>query len=931
MELTTKHTFSECLRATSRLAGLLIILSLLPIAPWGAPGAWLHAQQKSAPEPTSPPEELPEAEEPGEPAALEPQPEGGIGAPPTELAESKTSILPKSGDWKGERVDIAAGQIDVLEFLRFLADYTGLPVIVDSTNPQLQTQSLLIAAPMFNITADIVIALLKANKFLVTREKLTSGEVVLNVQSQQGGVAAGGGEPKANPLIQVEGGGQVQRVPEVLISEIEDIRPDEISTMVFTLKYTLPSDAILSLNSLIGGTKGGASRTPAFSIVDVKNSMLIIITAKFGLLNYLEKLLRIIDVPIREPERIIQIINVENADADELSGLIQDFLSGRGGGFNSRRGGSRSRTPAKGKTATTGQGFEEPETNLIPDWRTQKIIVETYSERDLEDIQMLVRELDTRYDIRRLKTHIYQVRYLKAEEVAQDLQSLVGGGSGGRSARGSLGSRQTGSSRRRSVGRVGSRGRTGATATTPGKQGGGQNTPLPALIVPHIQTNSLIIQAEPEDYAEILHILSEIDTKRRQVFLEAALVQVQATSSLTYTIELLAGEPSDKNTRALFESSFGLTGVDFENFNRILNVSPEAPVPPGALFAIMNRGKFPAIVHFFKTNTDSQVLATPFILADDNQPNVIDILETRFVINTASTAAGQTSSQEGEDAGITLEITPTISSEDAVFLELAFEVSAFADTGGAISANVLPPKTTNTITSAVTIPDGDIFVIGGLTRESRSKSISKVPILGDIPIIGKLFRSEASGNSANNLYIFLRAHVLTHEEFADGIDLTQQAQGFVEKFAPELDAVRFDRPEVEKAPAKPRNPDDAQRFYNRQKRSKHDEGFEAPRGPFNPTAAPRPSRRRHEDDPGPPTEPDESQAQGSRPIPRSFLKNNVSGGLDRPPPATAALPEKNNPILNPRPIADTSAALKGTGMEVDPDGESWLVPLRPKR
>jgi type II secretion system protein D len=865
-----------------------------------------------------PEEPLPEPEE----ALQEPPdgspPEGGIGAPPAGLGEGKTAILSTNPGWKGERVDIAPGQIGVLEFLRFLADYTGLPVIVDSTNPQLQTQTILIAAPMDGITGDIVIALLKANKFLVTREKLPSGDEVLNVQSQQGAaVAAGSREPKANPLIEVRDR-TAKRIDSDTSFEIQDIRPDEIATMVFTLKYTQPDDAIQSLNSLIGGAKGAGARSPAFSIADVKNSMLVIVTAKFGLLDYLAKLLSIIDVPIREPERIIQIINIENADAVELSQLIEEFLQGRGGGFGGGRGGrggrrgrGGARKPAAGQKAQAGaQGFDEPETTLIPDWRTQKIIVETYSERDLEDIQMLVRELDMRYDIRRLKTHIYQVRYLKAEEVAANLQELVGGAAGGRSGQGSLGGRRRSSSRRQGVGRGGrgGRGAGGATASAPGAAGGGQNTPMPALIVPHIQTNSLIIQAEPEDYAEILHILAKIDTKRRQVFLEAALVQVQATSNLTYTIELLAGQPSNESTRLLFESSFGLTGLDFENFNRIIN--PDSPIPPGALFAIMNRGKFPAIVHFLKNNTDSQVLATPFILADDNQPNVIDILETRFVQNTASTAAGQTSSQEGEDAGITLQITPTISSEDAVFLEMEFEVSAFDDTSAAGNPNILPPKTTNTISSAVTIPDGEIFVIGGLTRESRAKAVSKVPILGDIPILGKLFRSEVSGKSANNLYIFLRAHVLTHEEFADGAALTAQAQGFVQEFAPGLKEVRFDSPDVEKTPPKPRDPDDPQRFYRT--RSKYQEGHEAPHGPFSPATGVRTRPHDYGLDPDRPSDPGGAPAPGSPPIPRTFINTGPPGGLDKPP-------------------STTSGALEGTGMEVDPGGESWLVPLRRKR
>ncbi|HZN57810.1 MAG TPA: secretin N-terminal domain-containing protein [Planctomycetota bacterium] len=871
-------------------------------------------------------------------------------------AERGQRILPRSPDFKGERVDIQAGQIPVREFLTFLADYTGLPLILDTTNQAAVDQPITIVSPMKSVTADIVIALLQANKFLVTRQVLASGEEVLNVVAQAQ-AAPGPEEPRANPLIRIDGP-RVEQVSDTITERVTQVRPDEIATMVFTLKYTQPADAIQSLNNLIGGAKGGAARTQAFSIVDVKNSMLVIITAKFGLLNYLAKLLSIIDVPVKEPERIIQIIEIENADAEEMAQLIQTFLQGRGQGVGGRLGGGG--RPGGGAPGTPPQPAAVPgvssrtssseyQTNLIADWRTQKIIVETYSERDLEDIHMLVRELDARFDIRRLKTRIYQVRYLKAEEVAADLQTLIGGAGAGLSGRAGLGTRTGGGAQggaagaggRRTrtsgiprVGRTGGAGAAGPTPSIPGAQGaGGANAPIPALIVPHIQTNSLIIQAEPEEYAEVLNILDQIDIKRRQVFLEAALVEVTTGSDLNYTIELLAGEPNDTATRTLFETSFGLSGIDFEEFNRAIpDLTAPSSVPPGALVAVMSRGKFPALVRFFKTNTDTEVLATPFILADDNQPNTIEILETRYVSNT-STGASQvtTTSQESEDAGITLDITPTISSQSAVFLELTLSVSAFQGQG---TPQVLPPKTDNTVTSAVTIPDGEIFVIGGLTRENKSKAVSKVPIIGDIPLIGKLFRSESTSKSLSNLYIFLRAHILTHPEFKDGIDLTGQALNRVHAFAPELQPTNFNAPNVAFPPARPRDPDAPERIQLRQPpRSRYPEGYESPRGPYDlresseatqPTgyqgaAPPAPSTGTRPES-RPETRPD-SQPATTQPTQRS---DQPPGGLDTALPPLAPPPGANeaDPLRPP--------ALEGTGYEIDPDGDSWLVPLRPR-
>jgi hypothetical protein len=407
-----------------------------------------------------------------------------------------------------------------------------------------------------------------------------------------------------------------------------------------------------------------------------------------------------------------------------------------------------------------------------------------------------------------------------------------------------------------------------------------------------------------------------------------------------------------------------LSGIDFDNFNRTIpDLSNPASVPPGAILAVMNRGKFPALVRFFKSNTDTQVLATPFILADDNQPNVIDILETRYVQNSNTVNTVTTTSQEGEDAGITLEITPTISSKNAVFLELTLEVSEFAATGG--TNQVLPPKTTNTITSAVTIPDGEIFVIGGLTRENKAKSVSKVPILGDIPFLGKLFRSESTAKSASNLYIFLRAHVLMHPEFLDGIELTAVADAQVRKFAPSIQQVKFPKPNVQMPPAAAVDPDRPKRF-NRTRG--FDEGFEAPQGPYEKETGTRSregdERSSYRNDPESPIEssanadeadlrpgtrsarsPDDKR-RPMRPEAREDTAEDEgtrepTGGLERPPRSAVTepsrtVPSRVVPVEDEVPPLEEDApeeidALSEKGLEVAPGAKSWIAPVRSRR
>lgn len=708
---------------------------------------------------------------------------------------------PTSPNLGKRRVSIYDGEIVVRDFLKFLSDFTGLTVIADTTNQAFLDQTVTVVAPIHDADEELVKALLKANNINLFRERLSNEREIFRVESAQP-QSSRQDEPKEIVILTEQD------------IETAELKPDEFATMVFTLKHIAPQDAIEGLQSLIsgrsgsrvatrGGAGGGVSLSKNFSMVEIENSQMLIITAKYGLLNYLRTLLGLIDVPIDEPERIIEIKQIEWADAGDIESIISQFIQGRSGAgsrfgrLGQRQVTSTARSGASQSGSPTLATARETDfsTKIISDLRTNQLIIETYNEQDLQDIEMLISELDVRFDLRRVRTNIYQVRYLKAVEVAQDLQLLIqgqaSGGLGGarRSTRPGL-TRSTSTIPRVSGG--------GARNTAGQTQGNPQNAEVASLIVPHEPTNSLLIQSEPEDYEEILHILKQIDTKRRQVFLEAALVQVQASSDLNYAIELIAGNPDDRATRGLFAQNFGLTGID-ENFNRVLPFPADpGTLPAGGLAAIMSRGDLPFIIRFFKSHSDSQILATPFIVADDNEQNRIDILETRYVQNT-TTQNNQAvlSSQQGEPAGITLSIEPTISgSNKAVFLTMDLSVSEFQE---ATAPGTLPPKNENTVTSAVTIPDGRMFVVGGLTRENKSKVVSKVPLLGDIPLLGKLFRSEQTVNSHNNLYVFLQAHILTHEDFEDGEDLTRQADEQMRKLGEDLEPLKFNQPDVERS------------------------------------------------------------------------------------------------------------------------------------
>lgn len=871
-------------------------IKALPVAEAGA------AQEKPAGE--------------GDPAEAE---GGALVAEEGETAEQEYK---PNKNYLGQPVDIQEGPIPVEDFLRFLADYTGLTVIL-SGGPAgataRQGQTITITAPIYRGDFEIVKAILDANGFQIHRRKLAKpdgddaeAKEILIVKSTASAQSQGG--VKENPVIKVGQGGAT-KMDEQLDKGDLGLYPDELATMVFQLDHVAPADAILSLNTLATGTQAkGSSRGSGLSVAEVKGTQTIIVTAKFGLLDYIVKLLKIIDIEQKNPERIVHIIEAKEADAQELVSIIESFLQQS----RASRSSSAAKAPVRTSSSSASRsvssinrgGTNDFETSLIADPRTQKIIITTYTMEDLEDINMLVRELDTRFDLRRLKTQIYRMRYLKAIDVAPVISDIIGSTGGTRSGTRGLGT--SARSRTRTQGRATTQNRsalggtTGRTSTGLTGQGGGAGM-LPTLIVPHEETNALIVQAEPEEYAEILNILEQIDVKRRQVFLEAALVQVAQSSSLNYTIELLAGDPDDRDARLLFESSFGLSGINTEDFNRVFDLTNP---PAGGVAALMDRGKFPMLVQFLKANSDSKVLATPFILADDNVQSTINITETRYVTNSSTVNTATTTSQQGEEAGITLDIFPTINSENSVFLEAGLEVSEFA---AAATGNTLPPKTTNSITSSVTIAGDRLYVIGGLTRENKAKVVDKIPLLGDIPFLGKLFRSEGDSSSVTNLYIFLRAHILTDENFKDLANLTDQALEKVDKNS-EQDPLKS---QFELPPQAPK----AQVESNRDEPTI-----------FRRSSTPSPSKRQAGDSQGNFRSSQNGAGKGAGlalEAPRGDSRTNGSPFEEPIAPAARSTDRGNDfskpQAARPRVIPD---AWKRRGLRANPEGKSWFLPLR---
>lgn len=277
------------------------------------------------------------------------------------------------------------------------------------------------------------------------------------------------------------------------------------------------------------------------------------------------------------------------------------------------------------------------------------------------------------------------------------------------------------------------------------------------------QTNALVITAQPDTMQEIEKVINRLDIRRAQVLVEAIIVEVAngngaqfgvqwgntnagmvqfADSSVspipvsTYT-DFLSDDPSDASKKAVA----GLSGMALGFYS-------------GDWFALMTA---------LKTDTKSDVLSTPSLVTMDNQEASFNVGQDVPVLTGSQTTTSSDSAVfntvERKTVGTKLKFKPQINEGDSVLLEIEQEVSS-VDSSSSNSSSLGPTFNVRTIKNSVLVKSGETVVLGGLLDEKTSEVVSKVPLLGDIPMVGELFKSTSTSKSKRNLMVFIRPMIL---------------------------------------------------------------------------------------------------------------------------------------------------------------------------
>lgn len=451
--------------------------------------------------------------------------------------------------------------------------------------------------------------------------------------------------------------------------------------------------------------------------VNTRDSNIVIVV------DYESNMARIRDViaKVDADQSEIHTIVLENTSADEMARVVLE-LGGQPGDEN-RRSRRFSVVPVQSSNTLILRGDPAVIARIVP-------VIEALDARN-----------ETRNDIR-----VIYLRHAAAEELAPILERLSG------------------------------------SIIAPGEDGPSQNADRRVNITFDKGTNSLIIAADPERQQALEAVIQQLDVRRAQVLVEAIIVEISDTAARELGLQfVLSGSDGSEVpfTATNFSNSapniLAATGAlivgreqtgDSDALDNLQQAAIDSIVGAnGALagFAGITDGGtlFGVIVNALERDVDSNVLSTPSIMTLDNEAASI-IVGQEIPITTGEALGSDNTNPfrtiERQNVGIQLDVRPQISEGDIVRLYIRQEVSAIVGPVSLDFSELIISK--REIETTVTVDDGEIIVLGGLIQDDEQISLEKVPLLGDIPGLGKLFQSNARSRIRNNLMVFLRPRIL---------------------------------------------------------------------------------------------------------------------------------------------------------------------------
>ncbi|MDY6952847.1 MAG: type II secretion system secretin GspD [Thermodesulfobacteriota bacterium] len=485
-----------------------------------------------------------------------------------------------------------------------------------------------------------------------------------------------------------------------LQEEIEDPE-DRVVTQIIRLDYANPDELKRLFAPLISKSS---------VIVSYPPTNMLLVTDVLSNIKRLLRIIKAIDVIGIGEE--ISVVPLEHAISSVMVKTLTSIFK-------------TTKTRSRSKKAAAAIA---PEIQIVADERTNALIISA-SEHDTYRIKQLIAILDQETPRGAGDIRVYYLQYADAEELAKVLTALPSKG-------------------QKNV-----------------KKGKAPVISKEVQIVADKATNSLVITANKQDYLLLMDVIKKLDISRPMVYIEALIMEVKATKDFSLGVEWqVADDVGTWEGRTI--GAFGSSGAGVEG-----GLLSQATAPKGLSFGVVGEGitiktgvgdvSFPtigAMVRAFHSDSDVHILQTPQILTTDNEEAEIKVADNVPYLTKEATGEQQYQTYEYKDVGVTLKITPQINQERFVRLKIFQEYITLAEQEGASSFR--PTTLKRSADTTVVIRDRHTIVIGGLVGDQISKGASGAPCLGNIPLLGWLFKSKSRNQTQTNLFVFLTPHII---------------------------------------------------------------------------------------------------------------------------------------------------------------------------
>lgn len=595
---------------------------------------------------------------------------------------------------------------------------------------------------------------------------------------------------------------------------------DALITRIFALKYVEAQEMTQVLQRFM---------TPDTRIIAHQQTNTIIMTDTGSNLAKIAKMLEFLDVESYDAG--IEVIAVKFASANDLANLIDKLIPGTSTGTKPGLPGAPGFGGSSGKSFASRRTKEGGIINTIfADERTNSLIIHA-NNKGTEQVRELVAKLDKRLPTQKAgsgKINVVYLQFAEAEKLAAALNQIASQSS--------------------------------TSAPKPNTPGGlGVNPQETALfegqirVAADVATNSLVITASPTDFSTVQQVINRLDIPREEVYCEVVIMEVEVSSSTDFQVSAGAFIPF-LNNMLIMDPGKSLIGSMTDKSNLAgtgiaLGFSQGAKVKIPIGTSQVEVSSVNGLVKALQSSGQGNVLATPQIMALDNQEAIFESGESIPITNT-TVVPGGTAQQNTtfESAKLNITLKPQI---NKIFNYVKLDVTASIDDFVAIAGSSLPGKTQRKAKTNIVVGDSDTVVLGGLIRDKRLESQSKVPLLGDIPLLGWLFRSTSISTKKSNLVIFITPHIVRQYEKVRAIldKKLKERDDFIEKSIGAHDLHRDTRDAIIRS-----LPDPKKIATERVRRSspmtdEDTSGDPVPTGPFGNSDEPTPSTHEAKDPP----------------------------------------------------------------------------------